>query len=1015
MAKNSNNKPISFNEMLEIPFDCMKIICENYIKNILGSNVYCVELLIHYPDIFISNSYKSYRNFSEFRDLFDLFTKNNPKEVLPEFPSRYTILKSQEESKTKYFHNFLNRILELCKDENKKKENLNNLYNFIFGFNDYTISVLTKEKVKEYFNIESSENNTEEEDSRSIKSDINEEENKKTEIKKKGRGRNFSSSNLTVYNSPSDFLEEDKNSNNNDDDNKSTDNNLNFDAIKRNTINFMNKKFNSFLNKDSFINGIKKSISIEEKENKGRESNTWENVYVKTSLNDYTLHTIKIKERCLELINNEKNDLNEVEEEKIIIENNKEKEDDYYLIIPLYKINIEIFRIIYQSEGINKKVEKTSKNILKQKIISPSEIYDFCKYSPNSLLYDVNSEIIIRLYHDYDRFETFIRFDQDWRINSIKNFLSQIENSSYPTQKKSLFINEVTESYMDSFGNIMIDILNFKAPNFSGKIKIKVNLEPYMIPTKSIMSTGDFNFNQKILLPKHNRFKYLKFYIYKMKEEGIIIKKEAEKLLSKYEIPLPKLINIYYLSKDPIEIPFVPLKEKQRKKQKYSNMTLQFKFYEWSSLLSLLVKNTNKRVLDDYPLYNKDGDSEEPYTISILLKRIKRCLAMFKDIYSFYKMLEHFKYPVLSSAFLLLVIFYSFFCEPRYILTHLIIFVISILIYYSDFFHTYAYPKISHLFLGYRNRYDTPSKIAATESQKNKEEVAQSDYLISKKKGFSILSIKEIKEYKHAYIDLLFRLSRISSFFEKFRNLFIWTDPLLSFYMTILLILSLLVVWNIELRYIACFSICKKFFFGIFFYKNKLINNKEIAKIVVTDAFNIWQKEKAKEKAKEKNKEKNKEKIKDNLEKKNYVDVVKTMEKKALDDEKLKNILKTKLYEHSNIILNEKFYENMETIGDVIEELGKVDDVLKIKRLSYLFHYTKNNSKIYRKDIDPEDVFAYFIQNIKSDYYMASNGFINTDYFKNEEIISEDFEIKNKKSLPKEIKKENLDKIKENK
>ncbi len=151
------------------------------------------------------------------------------------------------------------------------------------------------------------------------------------------------------------------------------------------------------------------------------------------------------------------------------------------------------------------------------------------------------------------------------------------------------------------------------------------------------------------------------------------------------------------------------------------------------------------------------------------------------------------------------------------------------------------------------------------------------------------------------------------------------------------------------------------------------------------------------------------------MEKKNYVDVVKTMEKKALDDEKLKNILKTKLYEHSNIILNEKFYENMETIGDVIEELGKVDDVLKIKRLSYLFHYTKNNSKIYRKDIDPEDVFAYFIQNIKSDYYMASNGFINTDYFKNEEIISEDFEIKNKKSLPKEIKKENLDKIKENK
>ena len=103
----------------------------------------------------------------------------------------------------------------------------------------------------------------------------------------------------------------------------------------------------------------------------------------------------------------------------------------------------------------------------------------------------------------------------------------------------------------------------------------------------------------------------------------------------------------------------------------------------------------------------------------------------------------------------------------------------------------------------------------------------------------------------------------------------------------------------------------------------------------------------------------------------------------------------------------------METIGDVIEELGKVDDILKIKRLSYLFHKTKNNSKIYRKDIDPEDVFAYFIQNIKSDYYRASKGFIESDYFKNENIMKEDIkensDIKNKnhKTLSNDI--ENVD------
>ena len=1014
MANNNDKNKLSLEEFSEIPLDSIKINCNNYIQNILNSNAYCIELLIHYPDISISNIYKSYRNFTEFKDLYEIFIKNNPKEKYPEFPSRLSFLKSQEETKVKYFHNFLNKILELCKDKNQKEENIRSIYNFIFGVNNLTINKLTKEQIKENFNIDSGESNTDEEDKKSVKSETVKSEieiNNNSNRKRHERIiKTYSSDKLRIYN-PNSFINGDKESNSKlNENNKNADSN--FDNIKRNTINFVSNLFSNNNYKESLINGIneiRRTISIDEKETPVIDNNKWENVYVKTSLKDYCLHTIKIKERCLELFSNEKEILNEDIEEKIIIENTKDKEDDYYLIIPLYKINIEIYRIMYQNEDKNKRVEKNQLKFLRKKYINPSEIYEFYSYSPNSLLYDVNSDIVIRLYHDYDRFETFIKFDQDWRINSVKNFLFKIEQNSYATQTKSLFINEVTESYMDSFGNIMIDIINFKAPNFEGKIKIKIDLEPYLLPTRVIMSKGVFNFNQKFILPKHNRFKYLKFYIYKIKEEGLLYKKEAEKLITTFEIPLPKLINIYYLSKDPIIIKLKPIKEKHKKKEKYSNMSIEFKFYDWSSLLSLLVKNTNKRVLDDYPLYNKEGDSDEPYTISILLKRIKRVLAMFKDIYYFYKMLQNFKYPVLSSTFLLLVIFYTFVCEPRYILTHILIFIISILIYYSSIFQTYVYPKLSPFFLNYRNKYDTPSKIASTESQKNKEEVAQSDYLI-KKKGFSI-SFKEIKEYKHAYIDLLFRLSRIASFFEKFKNLFIWTDPLLSLYMTALLVLFLLVVWNIELRYITCFSIVKKFIFGIFFYKNKLINNKEIARIVVTDAFNIWNKEKMKEKEKMKDKEKEKD------EKKNDKEVIKTMEKKALDDEKLKNIIKNKLFEHSNIILSEIFFENMETIGDVIEELGKIEDVLKIKRLSYLFHYTKNNPKIYKKDIDPEDIFAYFIQNIKSDYYRASNGFITTDYFKNEGIISDELGIKNKsaKTLSNDIANVNIDKILNNK
>ena len=56
-----------------------------------------------------------------------------------------------------------------------------------------------------------------------------------------------------------------------------------------------------------------------------------------------------------------------------------------------------------------------------------------------------------------------------------------------------------------------------------------------------------------------------------------------------------------------------------------------------------------------------------------------------------------------------------------------------------------------------------------------------------------------------------------------------------------------LIIWKIEFRFLFCFSVSKKLFFGIFYYKNKFINNKEIARIVTNDAFEIWKKEKSKE------------------------------------------------------------------------------------------------------------------------------------------------------------------------
>ena len=1055
------SKIISFEKLLEIPIDDMKMICNNFIQKKLGLNVYCVEFIIFSPNESISRDYYSYRNFFEFKDTFELYIKKYPDNKFPEFPSRIAFTKAQEESRMKFFHMFLNKILEEAKNENKTEDILNILYNFIFGQKDVIYNKLTKEKIKIIFNKDVQDSDIIDDDTNDI--DIHDSQNQSSNEISNSPGNNNNKNNsnfLEILNSDNKLPildkilspEDNKLNNsvnlnlsftsNNENSNKSIekDSLVNFNKIKKSAVDYVNEKFNLFLgnknksNKDNkenkekkeskenkendskgIFDGIRKSISSKIVANYIEENNIWENIYVKTSLKDYCLHKVKIKDKLLFLTYEETNN-NIIDDEdldkKIIGLNDRNRDNDFYLIVPLYKINIELFRIIYPPLLSDDKTLKSIPEYNKEVRISSSEIYELEKYSPLSSLSEINSEIIMKLYHDYDRFETLIKFGQDWKISAIKNFLFKIEESSYLNKIKSIYIDEIIESNMDSFGNIMIDIINFSAPYFRGKIKIKICLEPYSFTTKSVISNASFDFNQKFLIPKHNRFKYLKFYIYKTKEGGLIIKKDEDKLISTYEIPLPKLINIYHLNKDPIEIKLKPTKEKAKKKKlKYTNMSLKFKYIDYSSLLALLVKNTNKRILDNYSLYNKEGDyAEEPYTMSVLLKRIKRVLRMFDDVYGFYQMLKYFKYPVISSFFWLLVIFYTFFCDPRYYMTHTVVFVICILFYYSGYFQNYIFPKLKPILFYIGNKYDTHTNLAITEKRKDRDEVAQNDYLI-KKKGFFIPSIKEIKGIKHTYMDLIFRLSRIASFFEKFKNLFFWTDPLLSLYMTIILILFVLVTWKIEFRFLVCFSVSKKLLYGIFYYKNKLINNKEIARIVINDVFEIWKKEKEKEDKKEKkDKKENKEK---KIEKK----IIKIMERKTIDNEKLKNILKVKLYEQCNIILSEKFFDKMKTLGDAIEELGKMEEILKIKRLSYLFKYTKNNSKIFQKDIDPEDIFYYFIQNIKSDYYMAENGFIKTDYFKNENIIGEELDIKKNlnRSISGNIPEDINNKINENK
>ena len=114
-----SQRKISFEKLLEIPIDDIKIICNYFIQKKLGFNVYCVELIIFSPDESIARDYYAFKNFFEFKDLFELHCKKYPEIKFPEFPSRIAFTKAQEEQRMKYFQMFLNKILEETKDESK--------------------------------------------------------------------------------------------------------------------------------------------------------------------------------------------------------------------------------------------------------------------------------------------------------------------------------------------------------------------------------------------------------------------------------------------------------------------------------------------------------------------------------------------------------------------------------------------------------------------------------------------------------------------------------------------------------------------------------------------------------------------------------------------------------------------------------------------------------------------------------------------------------------------------------
>ena len=183
-----------------------------------------------------------------------------------------------------------------------------------------------------------------------------------------------------------------------------------------------------------------------------------------------------------------------------------------------------------------------------------------------------------------------------------------------------------------------------------------------------------------------------------------------------------------------------------------------------------------------------------------------------------------------------------------------------------------------------------------------------------------------------------------------------WTDPKLTIYFLFLLIMIYLIIFKIDFKYILIFSLTKRFFMGFFYYRNKYINNLEIGRILLEHSVVKWREKNRKD-------DKKFERLLDNID----------LSTTRAYDNNFRAIISNIFEKNSNAVLSETIFNIINSLKDMQNEIGKCEGVLKIKKSSPLYKFIKNNKKIISKNIEPEDYFYYFVQNVKSDFYILRN------------------------------------------
>lgn len=643
--------------------------------------------------------------------------------------------------------------------------------------------------------------------------------------------------------------------------------------------------------------------------------------------------------------------------------------NNFFICLPLYKINCELFKL----------KNKTTT------LLDISEIQDALKFynikastsglssnstsnlNPSNSLYismeDMKSVIMVSLYHPGDKSELLIKFHNKTNdLNSLLKFLNLVESLSFSGRTMSKYITPVDETNSYIYGKMHLEIASILIPGFEGNVFVNVILPPYHFKSKLALYTNNFPIKQVFLLPIHNRFEILKLEIVTVNHQGLFQKKEVEEKLCEHNILIPDVVNDFFSLNKTFEVEM----ENMSKNVKISKITMKIRIRNYTSITAAVEKCKNKKFLENCSMEK----SEDDISINVLFKRLKKIIMLISDLKDQWKILFRFKYPLFSSLMCFSISIYFMFFEIRYFITHILFFIAYIIFIYSSYYEEYLSPYSEKFIFSYKNPYYFESNVV-TKVDLESDEMKKENYLTQQKEKKGLIQtiidpIKNYKEYKSKYIEILFKITQFISSLEKLKNMFVWTDPVLTFYLFLLVICLFFVVYNIEFKYIILFGLWKKFFSGILFYKKKYLNNLEVANIILRHCHIEWCNE-------------TKSKIKatsgvhphSSFMHTNSITNETDIDNVIVIDDKFKLLIKELLEKHADICIRMEFMGTVHKLGEIKEAISKSRSLLKLKKTSSLIKFTFNNKLIYRAPVDVENYIYYFAQNIKSDYYIS--------------------------------------------